>query len=196
VERGIRHRYRRAHRQCIAFTISNDQSWVSNAYASERLQASHSSHADRLPHRSLDFLARLRLDSSGLVKDSLLTKKTEAIRVKRSCPNILASRNSESIEIIDQTGGCVSREGNGQNSLWALSIFEKPGDAPLHGANDLPVPAQPSRARANFRSPQCCERYGPIRHPRPFKHFPRITRFPKLLYVYRLYRNRALRSER
>jgi uncharacterized membrane protein len=35
--------------------MSNNQRKVSNAYAGEHLQASHSSHADRLPHRSLDF---------------------------------------------------------------------------------------------------------------------------------------------
>ena len=55
VERDTRQAYRRAHRQCIAFTMSNDRRKVSNAYASEHLQASHSSHADCLPHRSLGF---------------------------------------------------------------------------------------------------------------------------------------------
>jgi fatty acid desaturase len=45
--------------------ISNDQEKVSNAYASEHLQASHPSHADCLSDRSLDFLLSLRFDSFG-----------------------------------------------------------------------------------------------------------------------------------
>jgi Predicted membrane protein (DUF2231) len=57
--------HRRAHRQCIAFTMSNDQRKVSDAYASEHLQAPHPSYDDRFSDRPLDLLARLRLDPFG-----------------------------------------------------------------------------------------------------------------------------------
>jgi hypothetical protein len=71
--------------------------------------------------------------SPEVLKDSLLTEQAKAIRVKRTGPNLLTSRNSESMEIIDQTGSRVPREGNGQDSLCILAIFEKSRDAPLHG---------------------------------------------------------------
>jgi uncharacterized membrane protein len=45
--------------------MSNDERKVSDAYASEHLQAPHPSYADRFSDRSLGFLARLRPDPFG-----------------------------------------------------------------------------------------------------------------------------------